>query len=183
MAWINDGRLLCNSCGVTNMQSPKQKSTLWTMQVGIFDGLVDDILYHLWIIPQSWFSKKRLRIHSIERLALNVAKRSLATICSRASLTLGLPYRVAIESVPEPNTQLWKRKSTQQTMEVGIFDVSADYIFYHLWIIALQCWILSQTRLPTHSIKWTICSRASLTLPFRVVIKHVSEQNLIRTRD
>ena len=69
--------LLCNSCGVTNMQSRKQKSTLWTMQVGIFDGLVDDILYHLWIIPQSWFSQKRLRIHSIERLALNVAKRML----------------------------------------------------------------------------------------------------------
>ena len=105
MAWINDGCLLCNSCGVTNMQSRKQKSTLWTMQVGIFDGLVDDILYHLWIITQSWFSQKRLRIHSIERLALNVAKRSLATICSRASLTLGLPYRVAIESVPEPKTQ------------------------------------------------------------------------------
>ena len=101
MAWINNGCLLCISCGVTNMQLRKQKSTLWTMQVGIFDVSVDDVLHHLWIIAQSWFSQKRLRIHSIERLALNVAKRSLATICSRASLTLGLPYRFAFESVPE----------------------------------------------------------------------------------
>ena len=106
MAWINNGCLLCNSCGLR-----KQKSTLWTMQVGIFDVSVDDILHHLWIIAQSWFSQKRLRIHSIERLALNVAKRSLATICSRASLTLGLPYRFAFESVPELNTQLWKRRT------------------------------------------------------------------------
>lgn len=111
MAWINNGCLLCISCGVTHMQLRKQKSTLWTMQVGIFDVSVDDILHHLWIIAQSWFSQKRLRIHSIERLALNVAKRSLATICSRASLTLGLPYRFAFESVPELNTQLWKRST------------------------------------------------------------------------
>lgn len=111
MAWINNGCLLCISCGVTNMQLRKQKSTLWTMQVGIFDVSVDDVLHHLWIIAQSRFSQKRLRIHSIERLALNVAKRSLATICSRASLTLGLPYRFAFESVPELNTQLWKRST------------------------------------------------------------------------
>ena len=37
-------------------------------------------------------------------------------------------------------------------MEVGIFDVSVDDIFYHLWIITFQCRTLSQNRLSIHSI-------------------------------
>ena len=38
-------------------------------------------------------------------------------------------------------------------MEVGIFDVSVDDIFYHLWIITFQCRTLSQNRLSIHSIE------------------------------
>ena len=153
------------------------------MEVGIFDVLVEDIFYHLWNITFQCrtLSQNRLSIHSIEKLPVNVAKRSfyhnmqpgfvnylcalprcywirswtehavvkaeeytanngggvfqyiiISITCESflfavdrilsqnhsRSLSIEklpvnvayLPYRFAFESVPEPKTQLWKRR-------------------------------------------------------------------------